>query len=100
MCRSALRAFKRRVAYANANYDRILVESINYISSFLDLLCKIMLTFTNLEDMVGWRTSSIRRQHELPKVSFVFLICIFTSKVCLVSNRKKSITYTFIEMLL
>lgn len=24
MCRSALRAFKRRVAYANANYDRIL----------------------------------------------------------------------------
>ncbi|XP_062078599.1 putative lipase C4A8.10 [Humulus lupulus] len=36
---SALRAFKRRVAYANANYDH----------------------------MVGWRTSSIRRQSELPK---------------------------------
>ncbi|KAJ7979497.1 alpha/beta-Hydrolases superfamily protein [Quillaja saponaria] len=36
---SALCAFKRRVAYANANYDH----------------------------MVGWRTSSIRRQHELPK---------------------------------
>ncbi|XVE71779.1 hypothetical protein DITRI_Ditri10aG0179000 [Diplodiscus trichospermus] len=36
---SALRAFKRRVAYANANYDH----------------------------MVGWRTSSIRRQDELPK---------------------------------
>ncbi|KAJ9141195.1 hypothetical protein P3X46_031763 [Hevea brasiliensis] len=36
---SALRAFKRRVAYANANYDH----------------------------MVGWRTSSIRRQQELPK---------------------------------
>ncbi|KAM3714520.1 hypothetical protein ACJW30_01G341100 [Castanea mollissima] len=36
---SALRAFKRRVAYANANYDH----------------------------MVGWRTSSIRRQNELPK---------------------------------
>ncbi|KAI5414907.1 putative lipase C4A8.10 [Lathyrus oleraceus] len=35
---SALRAFKRRVAYANANFDH----------------------------MVGWRTSSIRRQHELP----------------------------------
>ncbi|XP_039057875.1 putative lipase YDL109C [Hibiscus syriacus] len=35
---SALRAFKRRVAYANANYDH----------------------------MVGWRTSSIRRQNELP----------------------------------
>eukprot|EP00262_Sarcandra_glabra_P010402 TRINITY_DN25680_c0_g1_i1.p1 TRINITY_DN25680_c0_g1~~TRINITY_DN25680_c0_g1_i1.p1 ORF type:complete len:403 (+),score=57.96 TRINITY_DN25680_c0_g1_i1:143-1351(+) len=36
---SALRSFKRRVAYANANFDH----------------------------MVGWRTSSIRRQHELPK---------------------------------
>ncbi|XP_059637137.1 uncharacterized protein LOC132279227 [Cornus florida] len=36
---SALRSFKRRVAYANANYDHV----------------------------VGWRTSSIRRQHELPK---------------------------------
>ncbi|KAG0468411.1 hypothetical protein HPP92_017739 [Vanilla planifolia] len=36
---SALRTFKRRVAYANANYDY----------------------------MVGWRTSSIRRQQELPK---------------------------------
>lgn len=36
---SALRAFKRRVAYANANYDH----------------------------MVGWRTSSIRRPNELPK---------------------------------
>ncbi|RRT67653.1 hypothetical protein BHE74_00013048 [Ensete ventricosum] len=38
--RSALRSFKRRVAYANANFDH----------------------------MVGWRTSSIRRQRELPKV--------------------------------
>ncbi|XP_042378834.1 putative lipase C4A8.10 isoform X1 [Zingiber officinale] len=37
--RSALRCFKRRVAYANANFDH----------------------------MVGWRTSSIRRQRELPK---------------------------------
>lgn len=36
---SALRSFKRRVVYANANYDH----------------------------MVGWRTSSIRRQQELPK---------------------------------
>ncbi|KAI8565797.1 hypothetical protein RHMOL_Rhmol03G0289500 [Rhododendron molle] len=36
---SALRSFKRRVAYANANYDYV----------------------------VGWRTSSIRRQHELPQ---------------------------------
>ncbi|XP_052200443.1 uncharacterized protein LOC127806907 isoform X2 [Diospyros lotus] len=36
---SALSSFKRRVAYANANYDYV----------------------------VGWRTSSIRRQHELPE---------------------------------
>ncbi|KAF6138545.1 hypothetical protein GIB67_022579 [Kingdonia uniflora] len=36
---SALRAFDRCVTYANANYDH----------------------------MVGWRTSSIRRQHELPQ---------------------------------
>ncbi|KAJ8750977.1 hypothetical protein K2173_016158 [Erythroxylum novogranatense] len=40
---SALRAFKRRVAYANANYDH----------------------------MVGWRTSSIRRQQELPKANLL-----------------------------
>lgn len=39
MFRSALQSFNRRVAYANANYDH----------------------------MVGWGTSSIRRQHELPK---------------------------------
>ncbi|KAF8689849.1 hypothetical protein HU200_041480 [Digitaria exilis] len=37
---SALRSFKRRVAYANVRYDHI----------------------------VGWSTSSIRRQHELPKL--------------------------------
>ncbi|GKV00506.1 hypothetical protein SLEP1_g13182 [Rubroshorea leprosula] len=42
---SALRAFKRRVAYANANYDH----------------------------MVGWRTSSIRRQHELPKSNLLVI---------------------------
>ncbi|KAK4374517.1 hypothetical protein RND71_005194 [Anisodus tanguticus] len=36
---SGLCSFKRRVAYANANYDHV----------------------------VGWRTSSIRRQNELPK---------------------------------
>ncbi|KAK6783694.1 hypothetical protein RDI58_017148 [Solanum bulbocastanum] len=39
MFMSGLRSFKRRVAYANANYDHV----------------------------VGWRTSSIRRQDELPK---------------------------------
>ncbi|XP_021277633.1 uncharacterized protein LOC110411692 [Herrania umbratica] len=42
---SALRAFKRRVAYANANYDHI----------------------------VGWRTSSIRRQNELPKSNLLVI---------------------------
>ncbi|KAF8008535.1 hypothetical protein BT93_K2257 [Corymbia citriodora subsp. variegata] len=40
---SALRAFKRRVAYANVNYDQV----------------------------VGWGTSSIRRQDELPKSSLL-----------------------------
>ncbi|XP_057807084.1 uncharacterized protein LOC131021813 isoform X1 [Salvia miltiorrhiza] len=38
---SALRSFNHRVVYANANYDHV----------------------------VGWRTSSIRRQNELPKES-------------------------------
>ncbi|KAK8655120.1 hypothetical protein V6N13_107712 [Hibiscus sabdariffa] len=42
---SALRAFKRRVLYANANYDH----------------------------MVGWRTSSIRRQNELPMSNLLIL---------------------------
>ncbi|KAJ3695381.1 hypothetical protein LUZ60_000758 [Juncus effusus] len=45
---SALRAFKQRVAYANANYDHI----------------------------VGWRTSSFRRLHELPKQ----LTCSYSDK--------------------
>ncbi|KAG4109473.1 hypothetical protein ERO13_1Z049474v2 [Gossypium hirsutum] len=46
---SALHAFKRRVAYANANYDRILLR-------------------------YGWlRTSSIRRQNELPKSNLLVL---------------------------
>jgi hypothetical protein len=38
---SALRCFKRRTAYANASFDHV----------------------------VGWRTSSIRRQHELPEAN-------------------------------
>lgn len=40
---SGLRSFKRRVAYANANYDHV----------------------------VGWRTSSIRRQNELPETDLL-----------------------------
>ncbi|KAI7726641.1 hypothetical protein M8C21_001500 [Ambrosia artemisiifolia] len=55
---SALGSFKRRVAYANTNYD--LFYSLNWgnypFGSFLFFL-----------EVVGWRTSSIRRQHELPK---------------------------------
>uniref|UniRef100_A0A7N0TGH2 DUF676 domain-containing protein n=1 Tax=Kalanchoe fedtschenkoi TaxID=63787 RepID=A0A7N0TGH2_KALFE len=42
---SALRAFKRRVAYANVNYDHV----------------------------VGWSTSSIRRRYELPKSDLLFM---------------------------
>ncbi|KAL6012811.1 hypothetical protein ACLOJK_003300 [Asimina triloba] len=52
---SALRSFKRRVAYANACYDRILKKCYN--ENYL----------TQSKDIVGWKTSSIRRQHELPK---------------------------------
>lgn len=36
-CRSALRSFKRRVAYANANYDRILFKC--YVSLLLIFSC-------------------------------------------------------------
>ncbi|KAL8138231.1 hypothetical protein V2J09_004232 [Rumex salicifolius] len=46
---SALRSFKRRVTYANTSYDCILMEAVQYV--------------------VGWRTSSIRRPHELPAVN-------------------------------
>ncbi|GAU45228.1 hypothetical protein TSUD_138000 [Trifolium subterraneum] len=54
---SALQAFKRRVAYANANYDPR--NHVNLANNKL------------LEEMVGWRTSSIRRQHELPKSNLI-----------------------------
>ncbi|KAK2981748.1 hypothetical protein RJ640_006000 [Escallonia rubra] len=54
---SALRSFKRRVAYANARFDRILLtEQIFY-----------MLSLTFFIDLVGWSTSSLRRRNELPK---------------------------------
>lgn len=76
--RSALRAFKRRVAYANANFDRILhwvYLAFKVLTSHIYcifIVCfwtmKILFMLNYLKDMVGWRTSSIRRQHELPKV--------------------------------
>ncbi|XP_052887602.1 uncharacterized protein LOC108464816 isoform X5 [Gossypium arboreum] len=50
---SALHAFKRRVAYANANYDH----------------------------MVGWRTSSIRRQNELPKMRNIHMLYTLRGKL-------------------
>ncbi|XP_021893112.1 uncharacterized protein LOC110811051 isoform X2 [Carica papaya] len=53
---SALHAFKRRVAYANANYDHI----------------------------VGWSTSSIRRQHELPKMRNIRILYMWTNKLLIV----------------
>ena len=42
------------------------------ISSYLCFLYDLMSTLTCHKDMVGWRTSSIRRQNELPKVRFEF----------------------------
>ncbi|KAJ0086883.1 hypothetical protein Patl1_08756 [Pistacia atlantica] len=47
---SALQSFRRRVAYANACFDRILYKNLTI---FLDL--------------VGWSTSSLRLPDELPK---------------------------------
>ncbi|KAL6580625.1 hypothetical protein OROMI_008649 [Orobanche minor] len=48
---SAIRSFQRRVTYSNVGYD---------------LLSFVVLT-KNYLDIVGWRTSSIRRNSELPK---------------------------------
>ncbi|KAL4283645.1 hypothetical protein GQ457_16G005400 [Hibiscus cannabinus] len=60
---SALRAFKRRVAYANANYDH----------------------------MVGWRTSSIRRQNELPESNLLVIDEKYPHVVYIESETTKKI---------
>ncbi|MFQ6639655.1 hypothetical protein Gotur_016794 [Gossypium turneri] len=52
-CRSALLSFKRRVVYANASFDRILLFCFKNLTLSLDI--------------VGWSTSSLRRRDELPK---------------------------------
>lgn len=62
---SALRSFKRRVAYANANYDH----------------------------MVGWRTSSIRRQHELPKPNFLVKDGVYPHIVYVERDSNKNINW-------
>lgn len=64
---SALRCFKRRIAYANTSFDRILSSSGLLFSL---LYCNSFETLTSLLyiDLVGWSTSSIRRRSELPKV--------------------------------
>ncbi|KAM7252664.1 hypothetical protein ACFE04_008173 [Oxalis oulophora] len=63
---SALNAFKRRVAYANANFD----------------------------SMVGWRTSSIRRQNELPicnlrvtNEKYPHVVCVESETVKVIHNK-------------
>ncbi|AQK41683.1 alpha/beta-Hydrolases superfamily protein [Zea mays] len=73
---SALRAFRRRVVYANADCDRILI--ISAVGNFLygvHVVCFIVVVYfwlcTSLmdkPDIVGWRTSSIRRNNELPEL--------------------------------
>ncbi|XP_048622266.1 uncharacterized protein LOC106407307 isoform X1 [Brassica napus] len=64
---SALRCFKRRIAYANTTFDRILSSSGLLFSL---LYCNSFGTLTSilLIDLVGWSTSSIRRRSELPKL--------------------------------
>ncbi|KAL5999323.1 hypothetical protein ACLOJK_040774 [Asimina triloba] len=70
---SALRAFRHRVVYSNVGYDRILslvlllfYMQYCWLSSCLKKhFCIPRLSFNS--DIVGWRTSSIRRNFELPK---------------------------------
>ncbi|MFQ6628700.1 hypothetical protein Gotur_006588, partial [Gossypium turneri] len=57
---SALGSFRRRVAYANARFDRH-----DLFSSKLFCLFKNLTLFL---DIVGWSTSSLRRRNELPKI--------------------------------
>lgn len=73
---SALRAFKRRVAYANANYDHI----------------------------VGWSTSSIRRQHELPKAKLLmknekYPHIVHIDQGNMEANNSKSLSMVGIEVI-
>ncbi|XP_076905521.1 lipid droplet phospholipase 1-like isoform X1 [Bidens hawaiensis] len=60
---SALRSFHRRVTYANVGYDHI----------------------------VGWRTSSIRRNIELPKVHFKFMLLLLFVKLNLCMQWQDSV---------
>jgi hypothetical protein len=70
ICRSALRAFKRRVVYANVINDRILHIYICYIFLLLNYkyiqLSYFVYYYFNLVfliktlDVVGWGTASIR----------------------------------------
>lgn len=73
--RSSLASFQSRFLYANMSYDRILPFIYNFIcyssipkSKILLRVwtCKFSLGFL---DMVGWRTSSIRRKNEVVKVN-------------------------------
>lgn len=77
LCRSALRAFKRRFAYSNVDYDRIRLicfffKLILGAFSFLHCILFFMVFLIKKIDIVGWRTSSIRRQSELANV------CLFS----------------------
>jgi hypothetical protein len=70
--------------YANADCDRILI--ISAIGNFIcgvHIVCFMMVivyfwlcsSLMHKSDIVGWRTSSIRRNTELPEVFFIdFLI--------------------------
>ncbi|KAH9602359.1 hypothetical protein KSS87_020024 [Heliosperma pusillum] len=74
---SALRVFKRRVAYSNVGYDRIFLVFLrsDIISTRLQFFLLSMIIFSmflfsfteHFKDIVGWRTSCIRRMSELPQ---------------------------------
>ncbi|KAF4398254.1 hypothetical protein G4B88_009870 [Cannabis sativa] len=61
---SALGAFRARIVYANVSYDRIL---FNAILSVMKITIVPFIYISFLQHMVGWRTSSIRRETEIVK---------------------------------
>lgn len=68
-CRAALEAFKCRILYANVSNDCIQLLNFQLKQVFL---FPVPIFFNIILDVVGWRTSSIRRKLELSKV-IVFL---------------------------
>jgi hypothetical protein len=65
LCRSALRAFERRVVYSNVIKDCILYISFYWkCIQFLIAYIFIWFSFIITLDIVGWRTTSVREDRE------------------------------------